>query len=568
MLMRKSLLFILSFAWAAYAAAQVFPINFDIDATNTNSGSARYLRSIGIEGGETYAVSSNNKDKIYFDYTDKTFELWYKVGSFQPVVDYAGTWMYRYVYVDWNKDGKIGDGTDPGSELVASASCNGSTGKLNALGAVTIPEGTAPGEYIMRIKVDWNDTDPGGNTSQPVYENGGAIVDIKLVLLAEKPDVPIEIDAAASAFTQDISGLYAFNFTTTDRTKTYLWVPDVQLGGTTMTIQTRATTVSNYTYVNKFSVDQSFGIIAGQEYTPVLNTKYNNVVSANNMHKYLFIDLNRDGVYAAGAATAADDAELVSYNYYEGTNKLGETTSSDGSSALTAFTIPAGTPAGVYAMRWLVSQNCLDPTGSTTMGGKTLQALGGYGIDTRLCIRSNAKTTLSATNTYDAEGGNTTSSFGGSTIKLFRPTKSVKSAGATVTVGSDEFSNGDTEIDYGTAFDVRIEPESDEYRLESVVVKYGYNLDDAQYVSGLKQWDEVDLSSQLRDKGTTISVPAAVAASDEIRFTVTSMPAPVTGIDQIHNDSRTDNAIYDLQGRRVRKADKGIYIINGKKVLF
>ncbi len=42
-----------------------------------------------------------------------------------------------------------------------------------------------------------------------------------------------------------------------------------------------------------------------------------------------------------------------------------------------------------------------------------------------------------------------------------------------------------------------------------------------------------------------------------------------TGIEAISNGEPTmDNAIYDLSGRRVEKATKkGIYIINGKKVL-
>jgi hypothetical protein len=39
-----------------------------------------------------------------------------------------------------------------------------------------------------------------------------------------------------------------------------------------------------------------------------------------------------------------------------------------------------------------------------------------------------------------------------------------------------------------------------------------------------------------------------------------------TGVEQIRNGESTD-AIYNLQGVRVNKADKGIYIINGKKVV-
>ena len=47
-----------------------------------------------------------------------------------------------------------------------------------------------------------------------------------------------------------------------------------------------------------------------------------------------------------------------------------------------------------------------------------------------------------------------------------------------------------------------------------------------------------------------------------------------TGIDEVKGENGTNGrrkskvkAIYDLQGRKIETPDKGIYIINGKKVL-
>ena len=41
-----------------------------------------------------------------------------------------------------------------------------------------------------------------------------------------------------------------------------------------------------------------------------------------------------------------------------------------------------------------------------------------------------------------------------------------------------------------------------------------------------------------------------------------------TGIDEMENvKCKMDNAIYDLSGRHVNKAIKGIYIVNGKKIV-
>lgn len=41
----------------------------------------------------------------------------------------------------------------------------------------------------------------------------------------------------------------------------------------------------------------------------------------------------------------------------------------------------------------------------------------------------------------------------------------------------------------------------------------------------------------------------------------------VTGIDNVKVETSKDNIVYDLQGRRVSQPAKGIYIVNGKKVL-
>ena len=41
-----------------------------------------------------------------------------------------------------------------------------------------------------------------------------------------------------------------------------------------------------------------------------------------------------------------------------------------------------------------------------------------------------------------------------------------------------------------------------------------------------------------------------------------------TGIDSGLTIGNADGAIYDLSGRRVQKAGKGVYIMNGKKVIF
>ena len=40
------------------------------------------------------------------------------------------------------------------------------------------------------------------------------------------------------------------------------------------------------------------------------------------------------------------------------------------------------------------------------------------------------------------------------------------------------------------------------------------------------------------------------------------------GIDEVKSEKAAQQGIFNLQGQRVEKAGKGLYIVNGKKVLF
>lgn len=58
-------------------------------------------------------------------------------------------------------------------------------------------------------------------------------------------------------------------------------------------------------------------------------------------------------------------------------------------------------------------------------------------------------------------------------------------------------------------------------------------------------------------------------AAKPVRLKVKSMDDSATGINQVDADQDTDNnIIFDLQGRKVSKPGKGVYIVNGKKLIF
>ena len=81
---------------------------------------------------------------------------------------------------------------------------------------------------------------------------------------------------------------------------------------------------------------------------------------------------------------------------------------------------------------------------------------------------------------------------------------------------------------------------------------------DANYGEWLKNHDSVDPSDCIVNPATSLA-----------QFTVSAGSPTPTGITNVNTDNDWNNAvIYDMQGRRVQSMDKkGVYIINGKKVV-
>lgn len=93
-----------------------------------------------------------------------------------------------------------------------------------------------------------------------------------------------------------------------------------------------------------------------------------------------------------------------------------------------------------------------------------------------------------------------------------------------------------------------------------VIVDYTYATEegDVDYENDfldvdMFNWNDATLHSASWAMGLTVNFDKEAAEAE-------------TGITTV-KQTRTDGAIYDLQGRRVAKAEKGIFIINGKKVV-
>ena len=183
-----------------------YNVNFQ-DDNNTNANN-RYIKNVSVNGEKVFDVDNTSK-KIYYDKTaEKTFTV--EAGSnINVILDFNGSWMNKYVYIDEGNDGLdisgvgiAGDGYTPTGDLKSYSFYDADSNEsgYNSLGNVvsgnargdanqqppTFKAPINPGTYRMRFKIDWNSIDPRGCdiTGNTIKQNGGAIVDVMLTVTA------------------------------------------------------------------------------------------------------------------------------------------------------------------------------------------------------------------------------------------------------------------------------------------------------------------------------------------------------------------------------------------------
>ncbi len=171
-------------------ATERYAVSFDRNTAVTRTD--RHLNSIALQGGTYGPQSWDGLEKfIYNDGARQGRVFHAQAGDrLTPAFNYTGAWMGGFAYVDWAQDGQFDatlndDGTPAeGSDVV---SYNGN--RIDqAMPAFTVPQGTKPGIYRMRYKVDWSSIDPAGNNSSgnTIVGNGGGIADVLLNICPEQ----------------------------------------------------------------------------------------------------------------------------------------------------------------------------------------------------------------------------------------------------------------------------------------------------------------------------------------------------------------------------------------------
>ena len=136
--------------------------------------------------------------------------------------------------------------------------------------------------------------------------------------------------------------------------------------------------------------DQVLNCYAGDNLTPAFT------FNGSWMHKYAFVDWNRNFVFDVGSS--GNWNELVSFNYINGKTSSGATGQDNGTSAMGAFKVPSNA-GGLYRIRYKLDWDSTDPCGRFDDGNNILDN-GGALIDFTLNVYN------PTTGTKDAEKSN------------------------------------------------------------------------------------------------------------------------------------------------------------------
>ena len=606
-----------------------YPTNFDKNTTKATR-SDRGIKTISL-AGKTVTVSSDpsSGDPIYRDMMQHSFPV--TAGqNVTAAMAIEGTWMNSFLYIDYGQDGKfsydLNDNGTPaeGSDIMTFSNYQGknSRGATNSsantltMPSFSIPNGTPKGFYRMRFKDDWSDIDPGGSTT--IVSNGGGIVDVRLNVHDDNVSV-IEDNRNGEVLSGDGSPLmtttpfgkaftvklnpengFAYNgmrvrhgyhlngdslihgtpqyvdnivyskdfdendcytipaewvdgdiiieglFVEKGTELTYDYLLNIDEDATlnrndrhfnSVTMAGKTINISNDKKVYHEDMTETFFVEKGEEITPTFG------FTGNWMHGYVYIDKGQDGKFDTGnisnTGVISENSDVMTFSFWSGDNTNDQSGYNSKSVNLTgsarnvlnppSFTVP-NLSDGFYRIRFKVDWNEIDAGGNVTANNNILSNGGGI-ADYRLRVFSGTEVNVSVESEY------------GEVLNTF-----------------DEPLN-DTTAPYNEPLTLKIVP-NDGCEVEEIRVTHGILNAKPTIIHSVPQVLTMTYTyADIFDGELTL--PATIVDGDlAINVSYTTL----TNINTFRSNA-PHSAIYDLQGRRVEKSEKGIYIIGGKKIL-
>lgn len=332
-------------------AATDYQINFPTETTVSTE--KRSLNAISL-GEESATVGQQTDGLLYHDLTASAIFAVTAGEEVKPAVDWTGTWMHAYVYVDLNGDGQF----DPQGELISYTYLDGknSIGVAPAqdVSVATLPPFVVPalaaGDYRMRFKIDWNSNDPGGRntTDNNITANSGAIVDATLRVTA--PVAPAEE-------TYKVNYQADAKITHAGRRLSAVSVTSPLLG-------TQRVEVTQVSDLKLYFDCTETEVIAPKGMPLTLGFDW----AGDWMNAYFYIDRAGNGDFAVNLSdngTPLPGSDLIAFSNLNAKNSLGNSTGNGNTMAVPSFYVPAELAPGRYRARAKIDWDNVDPAGAT-----------------------------------------------------------------------------------------------------------------------------------------------------------------------------------------------------------
>lgn len=332
------------------------------------------------------------------------------------------------------------------------------------------------------------------------------------------------------------------------------YVKNIKLGSQSVAINQNT---DKKLYFNK--TENIFLAKPGETVTPTIDWK------GEWMHGYAYLDKDDNGKfdvdYTNSGVTNARD--LVSYSYYKNKNSAGKSASGDCGVGLPSFKIDNDMKPGIYRMRYKVDWDNVDPGGSTATGN-LITGNGGALIDVLVNIHAD-------------------------NVNLFRATEENGGGlnGDVLLADGNQLTGRTTP--FGKAFKIKSRP-AEGFVLDYMKIRHGYNLEGASTKNENQQWKEfVVQASQFVNGEYTIpadcvdgdirivpffksdptSVNDATVKAFEVKAGQGEMTLTASVPTHVDIVSVQGSTLFNgtVEGTQTICAHKGVYVVNGEKVL-
>lgn len=332
------------------------------------------------------------------------------------------------------------------------------------------------------------------------------------------------------------------------------YVKNVKLGSQSVAINQNS---DKKLYFKK--LDNIFLAKPGETVTPTIDWK------GEWMHGYAYLDKDDNGKFDVDYTNTdvTNARDLVSYSYYKDKNSAGSRASSNCGVGLPSFKIDDDMKPGIYRMRYKVDWDNVDPGGSTATGN-LITNNGGALIDVLVNIHNDNVDVYRAT---EENGGGLNGEI-------------LLANGKPVTGQTTPF---------GQAFKIKAQP-AEGFLLDYVKIRHGYNLEGASTKNENPQWKEYTVqASQFVNSEYTIpadcvdgnirlvpyfksdptsvndaTVKAFAAKAGKGEITLNAAVATHVEIANVQGSTLFNGTV---EGARTICAHKGVYVVNGEKVL-